>query len=1842
MDTQFVKGESSTSSHFYYHYDVFLSFRGEDTRKNFTSHLYFRLCQVGVNTFIDDEELRKGEVISVKLEKAIEESRVAIVVFSKNYASSSWCLDELVKILDCRERLNQVVLPIFYDVDPSQVRRQTGSFGEALAKHKERLFGAQRVEKWKAALTEAANLSGWNLQNVADGNESKFIESIIKQVSQEVNIQTPLDVAWHPVGVDSRVKAIELLLQSGCEHDIRMVGICGVGGIGKTTLAKAIYNQLIFQHFGGSCFLSDVRSESEAFGLVKLQEKLLRQVLKIKDVQVSSIAEGVNLIKARLGSKKVLIVLDDVGHSSQLESLTRERSWFGSGSVIIITTRDEHLLCGLREDERYEAKLLYPDESLQLLSRCAFNSLSPPQGYVELAQDVIKYSGGLPLALVTLGSHLQGRSVEEWRCEFEKLRAIPHCDIQKILKISFDGLDSDTQSVFLDISCTFHGFSNDEVTKTLYACGFYSESAIATLVKRHLLQRDELCLRMHDLVRDMGREIVRMESRYPGKRSRLFDPQDVRDVLQGNKGSKNVEVLVVERWALKGVNLSTKAFQKMINLRVLIIDGELHISGNFELLSKTCSSEYARDLKKLNLSDCQRLRSTPNFNGSQSFETLWLWNCSSLKEIHPSIGNLDILTDLRIKQLPGSVEMLRDLINLQVGGPNLEAKRRFSQRRVHHVESLPIFISYLSLSYCGFSEADIPRDIGSLSSLRSLDLSGNSFHCLPCDFSKFRFLRELRLNDCENLQTLPSLSNLEYLKILELRNCKKLVKITGLDNLPSIMKMDMINCTSLQNPFNEGFFSAQALSFHTLKKQVLRICVECNEIPDWCSNKVTAPSICFTMPTLLSFGYWFLFCSSNILKYLSIYCCKNCRHESKFIEGIIKQVLQEVNQTPLDVAHYPIGLDSPIKHIEVLLQSGCEHEVRMVGICGVGGIGKTTLAKAIYNRIFQRFDGTCFLSDIRSKTEESGLVKLQEKLLYQILKTKEFEVDSVAEGVNLIKARLGSQKVLIVLDDVDHRSQLESLTRERSWFGSGSVIIITTRDEHLLYGLTTTEIYQAKLLNENEAQQLFYCHAFNSLSPPQEYVKLAQDIIKYSYGLPLALVTLGSHLLGRSVKEWRYEFKKLKAIPHGDIQKILKISFDGLDVNTRSVFLDIACAFHGCYEDEVAKTLNACGFYSESAISTLVQRNLLQREDRPGLVMHDLVQEMGREIVRMESQDPGKRSRLFNPLEAIDVLQGNKGSENVEILVVERQALKGVKVSTKAFQKMKYLRVLKIDDLHISGDFELLSKELRWLSWKGCPLKCIPSNFPSEKLVFLNMKGSNIQEFGLNLQYCRNLKKLDLSDCKSLRKTPNFNGSRSLKTLWLENCSSLKEIHPSIGNLDRLTDLKLNGCKKITDLPSSICQLKSLQYLYINDCLSLQTLPVDIGDMQSLSILNAGETGIKELPGSVEMLGNLIILELGGQYLETKRRFSQRRVRCVEFLPIFITMLSLRYCGFSEADVPRDIGSLSNLHDLDLSGNSFLNLPFDFSKLPRLSSLHLNDCENLQTLPSISNLKYLTTLELRNCQKLVKITGLDNLPSIEKMGMINCTLLQNPFNEGFFSAHALSIPSRKHQRYELSLQINHESNEIPDWCSNKVTATSICLTMPTVHNNKFLGMVLWFVCRLCDVHELIHFAVTVAHIKRSGFSWIWPCDRSDSHEVSYVYYFSYSNDTPFKGLNIKGGEQITVENETGRGTVKKIGIHLLYLDQHGNVTSLPGVVDHSYTPSYPQRLSAGHINSNNDNISNEILQVRSVLVDINEQSSESVFSTMENVFHRNRSWTWIYQMITMPLKCLIGKCFSGE
>jgi len=150
-----------------YPYDVFLSFRGEDTRNKFTDHLYDALDRKGIKTFRDDEELERGKPIRPELLTAIEESRFAVIILSRNYASSTWCLDELAKIVECMKQTRLTVLPVFYDVDPSDVRNpRTGSFAQAIAEHEERFKeNRDRVKRWIDALIEVADASGWHVKD---------------------------------------------------------------------------------------------------------------------------------------------------------------------------------------------------------------------------------------------------------------------------------------------------------------------------------------------------------------------------------------------------------------------------------------------------------------------------------------------------------------------------------------------------------------------------------------------------------------------------------------------------------------------------------------------------------------------------------------------------------------------------------------------------------------------------------------------------------------------------------------------------------------------------------------------------------------------------------------------------------------------------------------------------------------------------------------------------------------------------------------------------------------------------------------------------------------------------------------------------------------------------------------------------------------------------------------------------------------------------------------------------------------------------------------------------------------------------------------------------------------------------------------------------------------------------------------------------------------------------------------------------------------------------------------------------------------------------------------------
>ncbi|XP_048433578.1 disease resistance protein Roq1-like [Pyrus x bretschneideri] len=826
---------SSSRSSNRWKYEVFLSFRGEDTRKTFTDHLFLALRNAGIKTFIDNQ-LKRGENIPRELDQEIEGSRIAVIIFSKRYADSRWCLRELSKIMRClKDQEGKIVCPIFYDVDPSQVRKQNGSFSKAFRKHK-RNEDPNEVKQWREDLKASADLTGWNLKTTADGCEGVFIEKIVEDVNELLKT-TDLE-AKHLVGMAFRVQEFSTkYLDAGGSSDVQIIGIWGMGGIGKTTLARAICSN--YQHnFSRQCYLEDVRSKKKE--MISLQEQLLRDILKRPDINVSSVAEGTKEIEKRLGSMKVLIVVDDIDDVDQLDELAIEHKSFGSRSTIIITTRDEQVLNIKKVDKRYKAQEMTNEEALELLSWHAFGNPCPDEEYIELARDVVDYCGGLPLALKVVGRLLATKkSKTTWESTLDKLRNIPYRTIHETLKLSYDGLSDDhVKDVFLDISCFFIGWSKNTVTAILDGCSHFSvEAEINTLCDRCLLYIDEEgILRMHDLIRDMGREIVRVESPVKmRKHSRLWRSEDAKRVLRNESGTEAVEGLTLALPEDSGdeQSFSTEAFKKMRRLKFLMLEN-VKLTGSYKHLSKelrlliwdgfpleAIPADFdQRNLVYLGLSYSKIVRVWEDSDLlPKKLKHLILVDCHDLTEL-PDFSKLPLLEALILSGCKGLCGGYHFLTQLKV-------------------------IEALELSDCNITDGAVLEIIGSLSSLRILDLDGNGFNRLPI-LSALSELQFLYLNRCTNLQSIPDLPNslielkanyctaLEIMSDfsetskmwkLELKDCHKLKDIPNLENsMDNMGSIHMDGCTSLTDTFKENLQTKNAFG---------GIFLSGNDIPNW-------------------------------------------------------------------------------------------------------------------------------------------------------------------------------------------------------------------------------------------------------------------------------------------------------------------------------------------------------------------------------------------------------------------------------------------------------------------------------------------------------------------------------------------------------------------------------------------------------------------------------------------------------------------------------------------------------------------------------------------------------------------------------------------------------------------------------------------------------------------------------------------------------------------------------------------------------------------------------------------------------------------------------------------------
>lgn len=369
-------------------------------------------------------------------------------------------------------------------------------------------------------------------------DDPELINSLVEKVLTKLS-NTPMGVAKYPVGLQSRLKELTRILDAKA-GGVRVIGIHGMGGIGKTTLAKALYNKIIV-HFKRRSFISNIRETSlHGNGLMSLQNQLIAHLSEGASSTVNEVTTGTLMIKNLIHDEPVLVVLDDVDDSRQINILVGNRYWFCEGSRIIITTRDKEVVIGDIVDELYEVKKLNFPESLELFSYHAFGREKPPKEFYKVSKQVVSPLDGLPLALEVIGSYMfDKRRITEWEDQLQKLTRIRPDHLQDVLEISFNGLDDQEKCIFLDISCLLVQMEvkREDAIAIFKGCGFDAEIAIKVLTRKSLIKFiDNGTLWMHDQLRDMGRQIVQRENHGdPGKRSRVWNRDEIMTMLTDKK-----------------------------------------------------------------------------------------------------------------------------------------------------------------------------------------------------------------------------------------------------------------------------------------------------------------------------------------------------------------------------------------------------------------------------------------------------------------------------------------------------------------------------------------------------------------------------------------------------------------------------------------------------------------------------------------------------------------------------------------------------------------------------------------------------------------------------------------------------------------------------------------------------------------------------------------------------------------------------------------------------------------------------------------------------------------------------------------------------------------------------------------------------------------------------------------------------------------------------------------------------------------------------------------------------------------------------------------------------------
>ncbi|KFK25888.1 hypothetical protein AALP_AA8G175200 [Arabis alpina] len=626
-------------------HNVFPSFHGADVRKSFLSHFLKECRSKGIDPFIDNE-ITRGEFIGPELQKAIKGSRIAVVLLSKKYASSSWCLDELVEIMKCNEDEGYTVMVIFYEVDPTDVKKQAGEFGKVF---KETCKGKTNevTGRWSQALAKVATIAGYHSSN--SENEAKMVEEIVTAISNKLFSSTRSRDLDDFVGIEAHMEKMEQFLDIRPGSDeVRMIGIWGPPGIGKTTIARCVFNQHS-SSFDLSVFMSNVKAmytppvcSDDSDAKLNLQQKFLSQITNQKEgFKITHLGA----VQERLHDKRVLVILDNVDQSVQLEALAKETGWFGHGSRIIITTQDQNLLRAHGINHVYKVGVP-PMESVEIFCMYAFKQKTPAPGFQHLAWDATFHAGQLPLGLKVIGSSFRGKSKQQWE---DALRTKFSCLLvqlgKEIVRKKY-GSELDIRNPwerrFLVDATDIYEVLSDDTTDSRNVIGL--DLTLSKPDDALYITSERAFERMTNLqfLRIRGRLYLPQKLNSISRKLILLDWDEFPMIcLPSNFNSTFLVDLRMQRSKLEKLWDDT---QLLPNLKWM----DLGYSVNLKELPDLST---ATNLELLLLNECSNLLELPSSIGNAiNLKRLLLEGCTSLVELPSSIGNATNLETLELSE----------------------------------------------------------------------------------------------------------------------------------------------------------------------------------------------------------------------------------------------------------------------------------------------------------------------------------------------------------------------------------------------------------------------------------------------------------------------------------------------------------------------------------------------------------------------------------------------------------------------------------------------------------------------------------------------------------------------------------------------------------------------------------------------------------------------------------------------------------------------------------------------------------------------------------------------------------------------------------------------------------------------------------------------------------------------------------------------------------------------------------------------------------------------------------------------------------------------------------------